>query len=403
MSIYHYQAKTAQGETRDGSIESPSMEIAVGSLQRMGLVIISLVPAEESHSIWEKSFGIKKKVKLRDVVILSRQLSTLFSAKVPVLSSFKVLSAESSSLALRRHLDDVISDIQGGLSMSAAMEKHPEVFSSFYVNMVRSGEESGKLEQIFSYLADYLDRSYELQSKVRNAMIYPAFVLSVFIIVMSLMLVVVIPKLASIIVDSGAQLPIYTQIVLGFSSFLQHFGILILLLLGVGGFMSWRYTRTPVGAMAYSRFTINIPIIGELYRKLYLARIADNLNTLLSGGVAVLRALEITSDVVGNEVYANIMRQAINEVKSGSRISEALSRFEEMPSLFVQMVRVGEETGKLDFILETLAKFYKREVDNVVDNLVSLIEPAMIILLGLGVGILVAAVLLPIYNISSSI
>ena len=404
MALYHYQARSPEGETKSGTIETASLELAISSLQRRNLIIISLEPAAEDEVPWyQRGVTLFERVKNRDVVILSRQIATLFSAKVPVVEALKVLAAETSSPILRRHLGDVLSDIQGGLSLSQAFGRHPDVFSNFYVNMVRSGEEAGKLEEIFSYLADYLERNYELQTKARNALIYPAFVLSAFVVVMALMLVVVVPKLSEVLTETGQELPIYTRIVVGFSNFLRQFGIFLLVLLGAGGIFLWRYTRTPGGRMALSRFLIDIPLFGTLYRKIYLSRFADNLQTLLAGGVSVLRSLEITADVIGNEVYAVIIRQSSEQVKAGSPISETLSKYEDIPPLMTQMIRIGEETGKLDFILKMLAGFYRREVDNAVNNLVSLIEPVLIIVLGLGVGLLVAAVLLPIYNISTAI
>ena len=404
MALYHYQARSQEGETKSGTIETASLELAISSLQRRNLIIISLEPAAEDEIPWyQRGVTFFERVKNRDVVILSRQIATLFSAKVPVVEALKVLAAETSSPVLRRHLGDVLSDIQGGLSLSQAFGRHPDVFSNFYVNMVRSGEEAGKLEEIFSYLADYLERNYELQTKARNALIYPAFVLSAFVVVMVLMLVVVVPKLSEVLTETGQELPIYTRIVVGFSNFLRQFGIFLLVLLGAGGVFLWRYTRTPGGRMALSRFLIDIPLFGTLYRKIYLSRFADNLQTLLAGGVSVLRSLEITADVIGNEVYAVIIRQSSEQVKAGSPISETLSKYEDIPPLMTQMIRIGEETGKLDFILKMLAGFYRREVDNAVNNLVSLIEPVLIIVLGLGVGLLVAAVLLPIYNISTAI
>ncbi|MBI2609844.1 type II secretion system F family protein [Candidatus Giovannonibacteria bacterium] len=401
--LFKYVAKTPEGETRDGSVDAASLELAISSLQRRGLIITSLVPAEKAGAWYEKGLASFEKVKMRDIVILSRQLSTLFEAKVPIVEALRVLTAETSSSVLRKHLSEILSDIQGGLSISQALARHPDVFSSLYVNMVRSGEESGKLEEVFSYLADYLERSYELQAKARNAFIYPAFVLSAFIIVMVLMLVVVIPRLSSLLTETGQDIPLYTKVVIGMSEGLRSYGLYILLMVIVGIVLLWRYTKTASGKLALHRFIINIPVIGGLYRKIYLSRLADNMQTLLAGGVTVLRALEITADVVGNEIYGSIIRQTKEEVKGGASISQSLSKFEDIPPLMTQMIRIGEETGKLDYILKTMAGFYRREVDNAVNNLVSSIEPLMILVLGLGVGLLVAAVLIPIYNISTSL
>ncbi|MDP3784955.1 MAG: type II secretion system F family protein [bacterium] len=403
MALYRYQARTPEGETKAGTIEAASLELAVTSLQRRGLIIVSLEPATEETSWYEKSIGKFERIKYRDTVVLSRQLATLFEAKVPVVQALKVLISETSNITLKGHLSEILSDIQGGLSVSVALARHPQVFSDFYVNMVRSGEESGKLEEIFGYLADYMERSFELQAKARNALIYPAFVLSAFAVIISLMMVVVIPRLSAILTESGQAIPFYTRIVISLSSFLQQFGVFVLIFLALGGILLWRYTKTAGGRLALSRFVIEMPWLGGLYRKIYLSRLTDNLQTLLSGGVSVLRALEISSEVIGNEVYRAIVRQSMEQVKGGSPISQAFARYEDIPPLVTQMIRIGEETGKLDFTLKTLARFYRNEVYNAVDNLVSLIEPIMIIVLGLAVGFLVAAVLIPIYNISSAI
>ena len=400
--LYRYQAKTPEGESRAGTIEAASLELAVRALQRLNLIIVGLEPIEPEGRWYEKLFGGIGRVKLRDVVILSRQLSTLFEAKVPVVDSLKVLG-ENQNAFLRKTLSELLSDIQSGLPLSQAFSRHPAVFSPFYVNLVRAGEESGKLEEVFSYLAEYSERSYQLQIKARNALIYPAVILAVLITVLSLMLVVVIPRLSVILVETGAAIPIYTRVVIWLSNFLREFGLLFLLLLGAGGVALWRYTESYAGRLALHRFLVSLPFVGDLLRKFYLARLVDALETLLTGGVTVMRALEITADVTGNEVYRLIVQEAILQVKAGTSLSEAFSRHEEVPALMTQMVRIGEETGKLNFILKTLARFYRREVDNALDNLVNLIEPALIIVLGLGVGFIVAAVLLPIYNITSTI
>lgn len=398
--LYIYKARSPEGEEKSGSIDAASMEGALASLQGRNLIVISLEPAGETGPWYKRAIRIFEQVGAREVVILSRQLSTLFEAKVPVIDSLKVIAAEADNPNLRRHLDEVLEDIQGGTSISGAFAKHPQIFSNFYVSMVRSGEESGKLDEVFSYLADYLERSYDLATKAKNALIYPAFVLAAFVGVMIVMLTVVVPRLSSIILETGQAVPVYTKVVIAFSEFVRRFGWLFLILAAGGGVAVWRYTLTEIGKAAFAQFQISIPVIGELYKKLYLARFADNLQTLLAGGVSIVRALEITADVVDNAVYKAIIREATESVKSGAPISDALSRYGEVPLLVSQSIKIGEETGKLDFILSTLAKFYRREVDNAVDNLVGLIEPVMIVLLGLGVGVLVAAILIPIYNIS---
>jgi type II secretory pathway component PulF len=404
MAQFKYKAREPNGAEQQGIIDAGTSDLAIAALQRRNFVVVSVEPLvpEGFNQKFQAVFASFKGVKQQDIVILSRQLSTLFEAKVPIVESFKVLISETESIKLKKHLTELLDDIEGGLSLSGAMARHPEAFSKFYVAMVKSGEESGKLEEIFLFLADYLERSYELSHKARNAMIYPAFILGAFIIVMVMMLVFVIPRISSILTESQAEIPVYTQVVLAASSVLRTYGIFILLALAAAVFAVFRYAKMAGGDVYLSKVQITIPVIGTLYKKMYLARIADNLHTLLSGGITVVRALTISSEVVGNAVYREILINATEEVKSGSMISDSLSKYSDIPPLFTQMIRIGEETGKLDYILKSVSKFYERDVNNLVDNLVSLIEPILILALGGGVGLLVASVLIPIYNIAQT-
>lgn len=400
---FRYEAKTPEGDSKEGTVDAPNIDLAVTALQRNNLIVISITPEEVHAPILQKFMHFFERVGMRDVVIVSRQLSTLFEARVPVVDSFKILVSEAPSGILRKHLQEVLDDLQGGLPISQAMSRHPQVFSRFYVSMVKAGEESGELEKIFGFLADYLERSYQLVNRVRNALIYPAFVLLAFIIVMVLMITIVIPRLSAIIIESGQPIPLYTQIVITVSNIFTKYGIFLLAFFIIIGVVGWRYVQARVGQETIGRLQISLPYFGDLYKKLYMARFADNLQTLIAGGVPIVRALEITAEVVGNSIYEKIILEARDAVRSGSSISEALVVYPEIPKLVSQMVRVGEETGKLDFILHTLTKFYTQEVSVAVDNLVNLIEPILILVLGLGVGVLVASILVPIYNISSAI
>ena len=286
---------------------------------------------------------------------------------------------------------------------SEALSKHPTVFSNFYVSMVKTGEETGKLNQIFNYLADYLDRQYALVSKTKNALIYPLFVIIVFIAVMVLMFVLVIPKLSVIIIESGQSIPIYTQAVIGISNFFVNYGVFLLIFVIILGLYLWRLSKSEKGRHYLDGVKLKIPIIGKLYTKFYLARISDNMDTMLSSGISIVRAIEITSEVVDNKVYEKILKGSVESVKAGNTFSESIQNSKEIPSIMTQMVQVGEETGTISAILKTLSGFYKREVDDMVDTLVSLIEPVMIVALGLMVGFLLASILVPIYNIAGGI
>jgi type IV pilus assembly protein PilC len=400
--LFSYQARTHEGLARSGSIEAPSVDGAVQALQRQNLVVLSVRSTTPPTPLMMRIFGRFGKPKQRDIMLLSRQLSTLFEAKVPVVQTFRTLISQSASGPMRANLTEVLDDVQGGMSMSQAMAKHPAVFSNFFVNMVRSGEESGKLDDVFSYLADYLERTYALVTKTRNALIYPAFILTAFFGVVILLLTVVIPKLTAIIIEAGQELPIYTRIVIGTSDFLRNYGVFLLLLVLGSGFFLYRYIQTPEGRRAWSRTQLAVPIVGPLFQKFYLARLSDNLQTLITGGVPIVRALQITADVVGNEIYKGIILESIEAVRAGSTIADAFDRHTEIPPLLTQMMRIGEETGKLDQILKSIARFYSREVESLVDNLVALIEPILILILGLGIGLIVASVLLPIYNLTQA-
>ncbi len=400
---FKYQALDQTGATKDGTIDAVNIDIAISSLQKRGFSIVSIKPEAGQSSFFQKNISLFERVSNKDVVILSRQMATLFEAQVSALRIFQLLAMQSENAVLRRKLKEVVDDLQAGNSISGALGKHSEVFSQFYINMVKSGEESGKLDQTFIYLADHLDRTYEVASKVKTALIYPAFVVFTFVAVMVLMLVVVIPKISGILKDSGQAIPIYTKIVLGFSNFLVSYGIFLLIALIIGAFFVYRYVRTDIGKTSWDRTKISLPVLKTLYLKLYLSRIADNMNTMLVSGIPMVRVLDITSTVVDNLVFKKILEKAVEDVKSGSSVSDALDKHKEVPGIFVQMVKIGEETGQLGNILKTLADFYRREVTNAIDSVVSLIEPAMIVLLGLGVSFLMAAVLVPIYSISAGI
>jgi type II secretory pathway component PulF len=399
--LFNYEALDEKGEKKTGSIDAVNVDIAIASLQRRGLVLTSVKNAEET-SMLQRSIPLFDRVSTKDVVILSRQLSTLFEAQVSALRIFRLLSAETENRVLGSKLATIADDLQAGTSISGALAKHSKIFSEFYVSMVKAGEESGKLNDTFLFLADYLDRQYELTSKVKGALVYPAFVVMTFITVMILMFTMVIPKISAILTESGQDIPVYTKVVLGISNFLLSYGFVLLGVIIVVGFFVVRFIRTPGGKKAFDQFKLGIPYVSSLYRKLYLSRMADNMNTMLVSGIPMVRALELTSSVINNSLYHEVMTDAVEAVKGGKTLSDSLSNKPEyIPGIMVQMVRVGEETGELGNILKTVAKFYAREVTTAVDSLVSLIEPLMIVMLGGGVAVLLASVLIPIYNIAS--
>lgn len=379
-----------------------SKDLAITAVQRRGLIISSIKEEGVNKGIMG-FFHTEGNVKMSDVVIMSRQIATLFEAQVSALKAFNLIATNTESKPLVKVLGNVSEDIKSGVSISMALSKYPAVFSDFYVNMVKAGEESGKLTQTFSYLADYLDRQYQLTSKTKNALVYPGFVVGVFFLVMIAMFTFIVPKLESIIKESTQALPLSTQIVFAVSGLFVHYGIFLLIIAFVFVIFMIRYANTEKGKAYLDHIKITMPIFKNIYNKLYLSRIADNMDTMLSSGIPIVRSIELTAAVVGNRVYEDILKDVTEQVKSGSSLSDAFSKYPLIPPIMTGMIRVGEETGALGNILKTLGHFYNRAVNDAVDMLVSLIEPVMIVFLGIGVGILLASVLMPIYNITSSI
>lgn len=400
MALFSYSALDQEGHERQGTIDAVNIDVAITALQRRGLVISSIEPQSQGKGL-DTNISFLNRITNADIVMLSRQITTLFEAQVSALRAFRLLAAEARTPILGEKLTEIANDVQSGASISAALARHPKVFSPFYVNMVRAGEESGKLDETFAFLADYMDRNYEITQKAKNALIYPAFIMGTFAVVMTLMMTLVIPHLASMLSDVGQQVPVYTRVVIGMSTFIRRYILLILIMLAFGGVFLVRYGKTERGRALFSRARLELPVVGGIYQKIYLSRIADNLSTMLRSGIQILRGIEITASVVEDATYEKILTSAAADVKAGLPVSEALRKYPEMPGIVVAMMKIGEETGNMGQILETMARFYRREVNNAVDTMVDLIEPVMIVALAIGVAVLLASILIPIYNIAS--
>ena len=398
--LYNYKAIDKKGEVQEGSIDAVSLDVAISSLQRRNLVVADIQSVLENSSFLD-FLSFLNSVPQKDVVAFSQQVATLFGSQVSTLKIFRLLAEETENPILQKALFDISDRIQGGSSISNAFSKYPNIFSPFYVNMIRAGEESGQISQTFAYLSEYLNRTEELTTRARNALIYPAFIIITFIAVMALMFIFVIPKISGILLDSGQELPIYTKIVFAVSDgFVKYGAFLGLVFIALMIFFAY-YRTTEQGKIGIDKFKLQIPVVGNLYNKLYYSRIADNMSTLIQSGVPMVRSLEITSDVVDNAVYRNALIEATVDVKGGKPLSYALDKQGIFPGIIVTMTKVGEETGELRGILNKLSEFYQREVKVAVDTLIDLIEPVMIVFLGVSVGVLLASVLIPIYNVST--
>ncbi len=403
MALFKYKALDQRRTEKEGVIDAANMEIAISALQRRGLTILNITPADKK-SLFEMNIDFFDRVKIKDIVVMSRQITTLFEAQISALRAFRLIAEETDKPILRKHLTEIANDLQSGTTISQALSKHPKLFSPFYISMVKAGEESGRLDEVFEFLADYLDKTYEITSKAKNALIYPAFIVMTFIGVMLLMLMTVIPKLAAVLVESGQDVPLYTKIVIGLSVFLTKFFWLFAIMIIVSVIVIFRYFKTENGKALMSKLKISVPYIGTLYKYLYLSRISDSLSTTLRSGIRLVRGIEISAAVVGDPEYSRIMEDMSKEVLAGKNLSELMRNYpEQFPGIMIAMVKIGEESGDMGHMLDVMAKFYRREVSGAVDTLVSMIEPLMIVMLAVGVGFLLASVLVPIYNISGGI
>ena len=400
MALFKYTVFDKNGKETKGQIDAHTKDAAIASLQSRGY-IISTIKGDDDRGFLEKSISLGR-VKNKEIVILSKQLAILFDAQVSAIRIFRMISSEVQNDILRNALTEIADDIADGSSVTNALKKHPKVFSAFYVNMIAAGEESGKMSQTFNYLSDYLERSYAVTSKVKGALIYPSFVLGVFVIVMYLMLTLVIPKISEMLINGGNELPLATEIVIATSDFLVDYGFIFITLLIIGSYFLFKYIKTPAGKESFDQLKLNIPLFGSLFKELFIARVSGNTSMMLKSGVAMVKTIENTSKVVDNIVYEKILIEVAEDIRGGQALADSFSKHESFSSLFIQMVRVGEESGKLSEILETMARFYEKEVLNRVTSLVSLIEPVMITLLGGGVGLLLASVLLPIYSVTNT-
>lgn len=399
MAEFNYQAKTREGYVVEGVVDAPSQNLAVDILHGKGYVILSL-KAFQRGLVGYNIGDWFSRPKNKDLVVFTRQLSTLIDADMPLSEGLRTLARQVEKPAFRNIISDIAESVEGGSLLSAAIAQYPNLFSQFYVKLVQSGEVSGKLHESLLYLADYVERSQDLNSQLKSALTYPAFIVCSLGAVTILMVTYVLPELLKIFKDAGmTDLPLTTRILISTTDFVNKYRALLFLSLGSIIFLTTFYLRTLDGKIKFDYIKIKIPGIGVIIRNLYLARIAESLSTLMKSGIPILDSLRITADLVGNHVYRDIVLDAENNVKSGGSISSALIKYKEIPALFSSMIAIGERTGKMDFILDHVSRFYKSESENSIRGISQIIEPALILLLGFGVAVLVSSILLPIYNV----
>ncbi|HNW96625.1 MAG TPA: type II secretion system F family protein [Candidatus Paceibacterota bacterium] len=400
MAKFRYTARNELGEVQAGLVEAASRDLAIRILQENKLYILALETTEKKK-LSETIFGFFKKVNVKDLMLFTRQFSTLISAEVTISDALRTLHKQISKPVLKDAIFDVYTDVEGGLYLSQALSKHPNVFSDFYVNMVRSAEVSGRLEQTLLFLADYLEREMKLNSKVKGAMIYPIFVIGVFVAVLGIVVTFVIPQLQSIFTEVNAELPVLTRILMSAGGFLSDWGWIILIFLAIAIVFAIRYFRSEEGKQVWDEIILSIPVIGGLNKKIAITRMSTSINVLLKGGLPIASSLEISGRVVDNTVFQRILNETAEDIRKGGTISGTFSRYPDyFPPMVTQMIVIGENSGKIDELLEKVSSFYNEEVQNTINNAVELIQPILIVFLGVFIGLFVAAVLIPIYNLA---
>jgi len=396
---FSYQARTKSGDVQTGVVEAFSKEIALSLLQKHGLFVTSL------EEITTGPFYIRK-IKLfqgisrKDKAIFSRQLSIMFKSKVPLTEALRVMITQTENPNFQEKILKIAEDVEGGASLSKAFSRFPETFSPFFIGIIKSGETAGKLSESLEYLADHLERESEFQSRVQGAMIYPIMVITVMLGVVLLMVFFVFPQIKDVVEDLGVEPPLITKIVFMFVDFFTKWIVVIVIAIITLILFIFQYLKTKEGKSLWNRVSLKIPVISGLLKKIYLSRLAENLSTLISGGVQIAPALETAAETVGNEVFKAIVIEARDAVRKGDQINTVFRKYpEKFPPLFTQMTLIGEKTGTLEESLMHLVDFYQKEVNRSLENVLSLLVPLTIVILGAVVGGMVGSVLLTLYNV----
>ncbi|MCW1888553.1 MAG: type II secretion system F family protein [Candidatus Moranbacteria bacterium] len=398
---FTFRARTEEGEVREGIVDAVDIDTAAQILQRNNLIPLSLkAENEKSFEVIKTVTKLWEGVSQKEQMVFFRQMSTLIEARVPIVSALTTIGEEINNPYFAIIINEMASDVQDGMPFSDALAKHEDIFSTLTVNMIHAGEVSGALQNAVNFVADNIEKNYHLTSKIKGALYYPVFVLLVAAIIGFLVVTFILPKITILIKDLKVAVPWYTEALIWLGDFMNAYWWAVLLLIAAGLGSLYYYLKTPSGHRELEMFILKIPVIGTLAQNIYITRLAENLSALLNSGIPIVKALTIVSEVVGNHVYAKIIMNAAEQIRSGGNISSAFVAAKEIPPVLSQMIRIGEESGTLATVLQSVSKFYSQEVDNMTKSLTTLIEPILIVFLGIGVAILVVGVLLPIYNLA---
>ena len=398
-TTFKWTGKTPKGTVQQGEMSAETRDDVITALRKQG-IIPTIVSEKTVPTFKLGGFSRVKKIKDRDIIVFTRQFASMYNAGIPIVQGLDIMSKQTENKALRETISKVKSDVESGTTLADAMKRHPKAFDDLYVNLVAAGEQGGVLDSVLQRLAVYIEKAMKLKKKVKGAMIYPSVVLFIATFVVAIIMVFVIPVFAKVFGEMGVALPIPTRMVIGLSNFLSGIGGLIIFLSIVGLVIAFRqYRKTQNGRMVTDKLFLRIPVIGDLIRKVAVARFSRTLGTLINSGVPILDGLEICAKSAGNKVVEKVVYEVKRDVASGKTVAEPLGKSDVFPPMVVQMISVGESTGSLDQMLAKVADFYDDEVDNSVQNLTVLLEPALMVFLGVVIGFIVVALYLPIFKL----
>lgn len=399
MAIFKYVAETETGRKKRGQVVGLNESDVLSRLRQNDLEPLSVL--EITDTFEGKFLRFIAPIKTKELVIFTRQFAVMISANITVVEALKILVDQTKNITLQNMISEIAFEVDSGSFLSDAFSKRPKIFSNFFINIIRSGETSGKLDEVLNYLADEMEQNYDMVAKIKGAMIYPVFIVVGLIAVGIVLMVYVIPNLTAILTETNATLPLSTRIVIATSNFFKDYLWLVGLMVGALVMGVYYFSKTTFGARVIDIMKLRVPIFGKLFKYIYLMRFTRSLSTLIKGGVTITKSLSITGDVVGNVIYKEIIDETLESINDGNPIYLVMSKSNYVPKMVPQMISVGERTGKLDTVLDKVTDFYGREAENMLNNLSKLIEPLIMVLMGVGVGIMVAAVIMPMYNLAS--
>lgn len=396
---FFYKARNQTGQEQKGEIEASSKKAALDILEKHGLYVISL---QTSGGFRLKlAFNISSGISSKDLVMFTRQFSIMLKSAIPPLEALRALILQTTNQAFKQKLIKMAEALETGSSLSRALSLESKIFNPFYVNMVKSGEATGKMADALDYLAEHLERDYNLKGKIRGAMIYPVFVISAFVGAFFLATFFIIPRLTQILTSFEGKLPLSTRLIMGLAGFVRGGGWVLVLVFFLLLFVApFALKRFPATKKIYDKYILKVPILGSFKKKVYLTQFSENLSVLVAAGLPITQALKITKDIIGNTTYQFILERAEDRVSRGEKISSVLGGFpEQFPAFVTQMVSTGEETGRIEDTLINVVKFYQEDLSRTAENLTAILEPILILCLGAGIGVLAVGLFIPLFKI----